>query len=317
MLVVVFITIVSSSPATAQEPQADADPDQSQSTTAAPISSEPQSIENRLAALRPDQPGDYFKLAEDAADQRGYDLAEHLFVLAAYLDNAQFGRSACLAIADIALRQKDTERARQMRALARLFPGPDRSAAISFDESQSPEAEYRHAGALVSALLGFYRTGNGSRGLKALDLDQQSYSILAEYEQGIKHVSEILAYCRDNTRCDLCENKLYIQSPGTKKLQPRRKDDPASRITRPDAHDRFEVCPRLHTYLPQLSDEEITREINIETALTGGRQARWGGQLALDGDQPRSVLDPSLLNRLLGIDATRTIYRDGQWTTPD
>lgn len=318
--VVALLTTVSSNPTTAQAPPRDAGPDQAPSSTAPPNRpsiSELRSIQDRLAALRPDQPGEYFKLAEDAADLRDYDLAQHLFVLAAYLDNTQFGRSACLAIADLALRQKNIERVRQMRALARLFPAPDRSAALSLDESQSPEAEYRHAGALVSALLGFYRTGYGSRGLKALDLDQQSYSVLAEYEHGIKHVSEILAYCRENTRCDLCENKLYIKSPGAKKLQARRNDDPASHITSQDAHDHFQVCPRLHTYRPQLSDDEIARQINIETALTGGRQARWGAQLALDGDAPRSVLDPSLLNRLLGIDATRTIYRDGQWTTTD
>lgn len=265
----------------------------------------PVAIENKLKQLHPDSPQDYFDLGEDMMDIRRFDLSDRLFVIAAHLDGPQLGRSACLALAESARLQRDISKAAHMRAMARLFPAPTGSAEISLDEKQPPEEDFRHAGALVSAMLGFYRTGYGTRGIKVIEQDRNTYQLLSRFERGIGGVADVMTYCKSNTRDDLCENRLYIEKPGVI-LQ----NHTAS------AGD-YQVCPHINTYLPQLTPYRLTHLLDVETALAGGRKARWGARLTLDDNIPRPVLNPAFLSRAYAVDPDQCIYRNHQWVRPE
>ena len=273
----------------------------------------PAEIEGRLEKLHPDNPDDYFNLGEDMLDERRFELSNRLFVIAAHLDPKRLGRSACLALAESARLQNDAGRAAQMRAMARMFPAQASSAVIALDEKSPPEEEYRHAGALVSAMLGDYRTGYGTRGIKALNLDRNAYALLSRFERGIGSVADVLSYCKSNTRCDLCENKLYIEKP-TAKTNGTTTDGSGTARENHYAHEHdYQVCPRLQTYRPQLTTYRLTHLLDVETALAGGRHARWGARLALDFNTPRPVLDPAFLSRAYAVDPEMCVYRDHEW----
>jgi len=275
--------------------------DTTENKTQPPI---PPDIEKRLEKLHPESPEDYFNLGEDMMDIQRFDLSDRLFVIAAHLDGPHLGRSACLALAESARLQRDPSKASHMRAIARLFPAPTGSAEIALDETQPPDEKFRHAGALISAMLGFYRTGYGTHGVKVLEQDRNTYQLLSRFERGIGNVADIMEYCKSNTRDDLCENKLYIEKPGR---------DPHNHSA--SAGD-YEVCPRINTYRPQLTPYRLTHLLDVETALAGGRHARWGSRLALDFNTPRPVLDPAFLSRTYGVDPKQSVYRNHQWVRP-
>jgi hypothetical protein len=76
----------------------------------------------RLEALAPSEPMQYFELAEDiadaAADDRERDLARHLFALSGVIAPQMLGRSACLALAEM---ETDQVRRKRLRAMATMF----------------------------------------------------------------------------------------------------------------------------------------------------------------------------------------------------
>jgi len=119
----------------------------------------------RLEALRPREPLAYFELAEEVADAAddpsNRELARHLFGLAAVLDQDRLGRSACLALADLA---EDVQTKRRLRALASLL-GSDGEFAIQNGESAehgliqfTPEAIIA-----VTEAISRYRKGQGAQ----------------------------------------------------------------------------------------------------------------------------------------------------------
>ncbi|MDY7107745.1 MAG: hypothetical protein SYC29_03825 [Planctomycetota bacterium] len=126
--------------------------------------------EDRLEALRPAVPMAYFELAEEVADraedeaQRG--LARHLFALAGVLDRDRLGRSACLALADLAEREHER---RRLIALASLLGrgGIGRSSTsfegLGLDGDPTPTAMLA-----LSEAFSYFRRGRGSQALAAL-----------------------------------------------------------------------------------------------------------------------------------------------------
>jgi hypothetical protein len=120
----------------------------------------------RLAALKPEQPLEYFLLAEEIADaaqsesQRG--LARQLFGLAGVLDPKRLGRSSALALADLAV---DPMAKRRLLALGWLLDDRVGGDALG----RRPEALAEPAAALaVSEALSHFRKGLGPRALAAL-----------------------------------------------------------------------------------------------------------------------------------------------------
>ncbi|MFO0874889.1 MAG: hypothetical protein U0575_13085 [Phycisphaerales bacterium] len=121
----------------------------------------------RLEALRPQRPRDYFELAEEIADLASSPaeaaLAERLFRLAGGLDPEGLGRSACLALADLASNPVDRDR---LLIAATLL---DRRGAASVEMNDADREATPEAVLALSEALSFYRRGIGQRVTKLLD----------------------------------------------------------------------------------------------------------------------------------------------------
>lgn len=123
----------------------------------------------RLERLAPSRPREYFELAEEVADAATTEderrLARHLFGLSGALSGEQFGRAACLALADLA--DDPATRARFATAAALL----DRRGGVAPDFNEgtlgTPSNE---AAVALSEMFSFYRRGIGPRALKLLEL---------------------------------------------------------------------------------------------------------------------------------------------------
>jgi len=116
--------------------------------------------EARLSELDPSRPVGYFELAEELADsartQEELRLAGHLFALAGLLDRTNFGRSAALALADLA---EDEFMRRRLQLAAFLLSGAGAGERRT-DEILQHSREGRLGFCLM---LGAYRTGEGAR----------------------------------------------------------------------------------------------------------------------------------------------------------
>lgn len=125
---------------------------------------------DRLAELRPSLPMAYFELAEEIADEAddGEEraLARHLFALAGVLDRDRLGRSACLALADLAEQEHDR---RRLLALASLLGGRGigQAASVPSGFGLSETLDPSTVLALTEAFSHF-RRGQGPKALAAL-----------------------------------------------------------------------------------------------------------------------------------------------------
>ncbi len=126
---------------------------------------------DRLEALEPGNPIEYFELAEEVADAAAgpadSDLARQLFALAGVLDPSALGRSACLALADM---EENELNRRRLLALAPLLGGGGIGQGPSLNPA-SPMAGMEEASTLlaVTEALSHYRRGRGNKALDSLD----------------------------------------------------------------------------------------------------------------------------------------------------
>ncbi len=126
-------------------------------------------LRQRLHDLKPSNPMAYLELGEEVADAAcggvggNLDLARHLFKLAAALDVPRFGRSGCLALADLA---EGVNERRRLLALAWLLSG--RVSAVGLADATGPGTPDRIAALAVSEALSHYRRGQGALALAAL-----------------------------------------------------------------------------------------------------------------------------------------------------
>lgn len=138
----------------------------------------------RLTALAPTDTAAYLKLAEEVADAATSDderdLARHLFRLAGAMDDARYGRSAALALADLAITDADK---RTWLALATLLDRrsvmPAWNARLEDDAAVEPD----RALALCNA-FSYYRLGRGERVLQ-LDREHNLESLLYRFSRQI------------------------------------------------------------------------------------------------------------------------------------
>ena len=110
----------------------------------------------------------YFELAEEIADAASTpdqkELARHLFALAGALDDRRLGRSACLALADMA----DTPDAkRRLLALAALLD-PTGASPLTISSSEKAGGRTAVAATAVCEAMSRYRKGQGPAALSAL-----------------------------------------------------------------------------------------------------------------------------------------------------
>jgi len=133
------------------------------------------SIDGRLEELRPDRPLSYLELGEEIADAAATDeerdLARRLFALAGVLDSRRLGRSACLALADLA---DEPRQKRRLLALASLLTPPGRGQILNHSGPGGNRPPGRDNSAGSSAVLALvdafshYRKGEGAEALSQL-----------------------------------------------------------------------------------------------------------------------------------------------------
>ncbi len=297
--------------AAAQSPPS-APPDVNEPTTtqpAVPASPLP-SMDARLERLSPSNPGAYFLLGEEAIDEGQLDLAIHLFVLAARMDGEHFGRSACLALAEIEKRRGRLIEERDLRSLAGLLGDTERTDSPDTLGLRSAEREYRRSAALLSAMLGFYRQGDGQKALAALELNDATERLVKEFGRSFGSIGRIISFCRNYPRCPTCRNERIIKCPSC-----RGGAAPGQCSLCGGQH--FIVCnlcggePGEH-----ISPADLDAMLLFEVALQSGDKASWSARIAVDQARARPVLDLTMLPRWYEINTTLTVYRNGEWTLP-
>ncbi len=264
------------------------------------------SLDERLAALAPEDPAGYFLLGEEAMEEGQPDAAAHLFVLAAALDGERFGRSACLALAEIEKRRGNGPRERDLRSLASLLGG----AAVDVHDLREAEREFRRAASLLSAMLGFYRQGDGQKALAALELNEATERLVLEFGRSIGSIGRIISFARNYPRCVSCRSERIIPCPTC-----RRGTVPGNCAT--CGGQAFIICNVCNGKPGEaISQDEIDTMLRFEVTLQSGEHASWSARLSVDGDRPRPVLDLSMLPRWYDVNTSLTVYRNGVWTMP-
>lgn len=268
------------------------------------------SLDERLASLSPANAEAYFLLGEEAMEEAQLDTAARLFVLAASLDGERFGRSACLALAEIEKRRRRSALERDLRALASLLGGAGSAGPSDRLDFRQAEREFRRAAALVSAMLGFYRQGDGQKALAALDLNAATEALVLEFGRSVGSIGRIISFARNYPRCPTCRNERIIKCPTC-----RGGVTPGHCAACNGQH--FIICNTCGGKPGEtITPAEIDAMLRFEVALQSGLSAPWSARLAVDQDRPRPVLDLTMLPRWYDVNTTNTVYRDGAWTMP-
>lgn len=272
-------------------PAADAPPS---TAPAAPAPRPLPSMDERLATLSPDDPSDYFLLGEEARDENQLELAVRLFVLAASLDGEHYGRSACLALADIEKQRNQPMAESDLRSLASLLSGSGGGESSESLGIKEAEREYRRSASLLSAMLGFYRQGDGQKALAALNLNAATERLVREFGRSFGSIGQIISFCRNYAHCPTCRNERIIGSG-----------------------QHYVICPTCNgTPGEHISNDEIDSMLLFEVALQSGDEATWSARMAVDQARARPVLDLSMLPRWYDINTAMTLYRDSEWVMP-
>lgn len=244
---------------------------------------------NRLEALRPERPEDYFTLAEEVADAAaghgGPDavaaraLARQLFGLSAALaapagplrpdDAAQawdptLVRSAALALAELA---EDSARAARLRTAALLL---DRRGGTLLGPGGAERATVEASAALaLSEALSMHRRGLGARLSRQLG------------QPGVMELVEAYDFMIDGGPNRLREDARAYRGQ-----------------TRPG-----------------LKEPAVTSMLQLEIGLLAGAARPWSADLAITADRPLAEVDPSRLDDLLEVDRSRPLWRGGRWVS--
>jgi hypothetical protein len=273
---------------------------------------EPAPWDAGLSALDPAKPQEYFELAEevaaDATNPGLRELARHLYVLAFELDRpksdapassgrSRLGPSVCLGLAAIARRPEER---RWLSALAqalddRQSPGvaggqnPIRATGVSDETALS-----------LATAIGLSRSGEGRRAEGYLDRPGVA-ELLERYDADATAGSGLAAVVRRAIRdwpvCPQCQNR---------------------RVVRAGAKGEVALCDTCRGNPgPATSDEELARQLRVESSVLGGGHRSWASQVIADGGAPLRDLDPAELAATYNVDTSMTVWRDGKWAAPE
>jgi hypothetical protein len=263
----------------------------------------PAEIKPRLAALSPDDPRAYFELGEEVVDivdspetQR---LARTLLVLAFELDREAGYRhgvaaSACMALADQARLTSD---ARWLGAMAASI---DPRYAVPAWDATSAAGGRDLPLAAAAQVLPLTRSGRGVDARRLLERPDVR-TVMARYEPLFRSVGGLSKLELDARQwpCPECGNTRST--------------------TRMIAGEpRIVLCYTCGgTPGPDVSTIMLVEHLRVESILLGGEQRAWSAQYALDRGAP--LRDPRAedLAASLGVDPTRTLWRDGAWVAPE
>lgn len=261
-------------------------------------------LEARLGALAPSEPMDYFRLAEEVAYEsptpEGATLARRLYLLAYLLDEERggplaLGASVCLALADLAPSEDERQ---WLLALARVLDDGD--ATLNWPVAEAIAPPERDQSFWLATALGDYRAGRYRQAADLLD-DQDLLEMLRRFEALLPGgANAILTELRASQPvCRECRNRRVVRSEtdpqGESRLCYTCKGDPG----------------------PRLPAGELVRHLRLETLLLRGAQRSWSAQLVVDNAEPLRAVDPEELPAWFGVDASRPLYRDGQWVGVD
>lgn len=259
-------------------------------------------LERRLSQLTAGDADAYFSIGEDALDLGATDIARHALVVAATDEPQRLGASACLALADAARTEGLIAEQRRMMVMAGMFSARNQGGPPIRFEDDARQADAAEA----AAGLAGYRRGDGARSARFLQAALDSGTLPPALALGSETIESAIAKAKARPRCDECRNLLLIKCPACKG-----RDGEACSTCQSL---RFIVCPECEGHPgPVLSRRSEDSLLRLEAALLRGSSASWAGQIAIDGNRPRGTTEPELLAVSLGVDATQTAWRDGQW----
>lgn len=258
-------------------------------------------ILERLRALDPARPEEYFRLGEDvadvfvtAADRR---LAQQLFVLSFEIDRRQGGTarlagSACMALAELAGLERDRK---WLWALARAVePRFERMGWEPGAPQGSPVDAYRAATA-----LGLVRSGDGIAAQQLLKEPGvrrtiQRYERLLSEKGDTGGLRSLEAEAR-RWPCAECANARIVKKFNT---------NPAE----------YRLCTNCGGHPgPNLTVDQLVGQLRFESRLLRGIQRSWSAQMAADGGEPLRDPEVAELAAVFGIDPMAVFWRDGGW----
>lgn len=76
----------------------------------------------------------------------------------------------------------------------------------------------------------------------------------------------------------------------------------------------LEDCKQMRGVKPNLTEDDITRLLRLESLLLTGADRTWTTELSVQGKGPPLLeIDPDHLSVTFNIDASRPVYRNGRW----
>jgi hypothetical protein len=261
-------------------------------------------LEQRLAGLSPDEPLEYFLLAEEVAyeaqSRAETDLAIRLFLLATHLDaedgvTTSLARSSCIALRDLTT---DEQLHRLLAGLEAYYANAPVEQVLQAAHTPYEVGPPGTQDDIDTALetLSEYRLGQG-RSAAARFRQPDVQRVLKPYESAIGGLDELITWGARHPACRQCDNQRVIM-PG-----PRNREVIEPRL-----------CPTCEGVPgPNLSDERLDDQLRLELALRQNKYESWSTQLALQGGTPLAPIDLSAVAELLDVDLARTTWRDGAW----
>lgn len=257
-------------------------------------------LQQRLEALDPSRPMDYFMLAEEAAYElpfaEGQQLARHLLVLAYELDRSSpprrpgFGRSVCLALADLATRPLER---RWLLAMASLEEGgPGSGIDWRIDEELSLGSDTGPYDMAVA--YGWYR-GEEFRRARELLARNDGVALLRrvgfDREEAQLMVQRFRAELEARPSCPQCRNERVVRKPG-------------------DGRPTLDLCSMCRGNPgPRLSADAFIQTVRMEALLLRASPRSWAAQSMIDGGQPLRDVDPGELAAFFKVDPARSVWR--------
>jgi hypothetical protein len=268
----------------------------------------PADLADRLRSLRPSDPEAYLKLGEDVAvwaeESRGRELARKLFGLAFILDRqrssgstAPTATSACLALAQLA--STNAERTWYV-ALARSL---DQRLALPAWASRRGEATDPATSYLASLYVGLVRAGDTIRAQK----------VLAQpgVREMIKRHERLLSPIGDNGGLNVLEREMArwpCPECAGKRIVRKYQSVPP----------QYRVCSVCNGTLgPKIVPVELAAQLRFESRMLDGSARSWASEVLSDGGAPLMDVDPLEVPKILRLDPTHTLWREGLWISPN
>lgn len=247
-------------------------------------------LQERLEALSPDRPMEYFRLGEAVAyeseSDRAVRLARRLYILAFELDSSgRLGRSVCLALAELSI--VDQER-RWLLAMAEALDqrsGPARWSRLARGPGDDDSVE------LLQKALARFHTGAYRQVFRALDQPEVMRFVETLPQRDQRVIEMMNLELQRGGICRECQNKRVISENDDVRLCPLCGGDPG----------------------PRLTPDELMNAFGLEARLREVEPEQWSAQIAIDAGAPLRDVDPDELSSWFGVDPTRPYWRDGGW----